>query len=46
LVTDVVVQLLIDDGGPVECFKTSFPGSSGDGAVTKQDATQFKAKGP
>jgi hypothetical protein len=45
LVTDVVVQLLIDDGGTVECFKTAFPGSSGAGGVT-QDDTQFKAKGP
>ncbi len=45
LVTDVVVQLIIDDGGTTECFKTAFPGSSGAGSFTKTP-TQFKAKGP
>ena len=44
LVTNVVVQLLIDDGGPIQCFKTSFPGAGG--SVTAQTTTQFKAKGP
>jgi hypothetical protein len=44
LVPDVIVQLLIDDGGPVECFKTAFPGTGG--VVTRQDSENFKAKGP
>jgi hypothetical protein len=46
LVTDIVVQLLIDDGATIECFKTSFPGPSGQGAVLEQTATRFRAKGP
>jgi hypothetical protein len=46
LVPDVVVQLLIDDGFTTECFKTAFPGSSGLGTIKKQDAENFKAKGP
>jgi hypothetical protein len=44
LVPDVVVQLLIDDGDAIECFKTSFPGTTG--SVTSQTDTQFQAKGP
>ena len=46
LTGEVVVQLLIDDGASTECFKTAFPGPSGRGAVTRQDATHFEAKGP
>jgi hypothetical protein len=42
LVTDVVVQLLIDDGITTECFKTAFPSAG----VTVQDSENFKAKGP
>jgi hypothetical protein len=38
----VVIQLLIDDGVDVECFKTSFD----DAGISKQDAAQFKVKGP
>jgi hypothetical protein len=45
-VAAVVVQLLIDDGVTIECFKTAFPGPSGLGGVINQDATVFKAKGP
>ena len=40
LAPSVVVQLLIDDGVTVECFKTTFAG------FTLQSATQYKAKGP
>lgn len=40
LTLPVTIQLLIDDGGPVECFKTVFS------AATKNDAENFKAKGP
>jgi hypothetical protein len=49
LTTDVVIQLLIDDGATTECFKTSFPGSSGEGSArisVKPPSTQFKGKGP
>jgi hypothetical protein len=49
LMTDVVIQLLIDDGITTECFKTSFPGSSGEGSaavVAKPSSTLFKGKGP
>jgi DNA-binding beta-propeller fold protein YncE len=40
--SDVVVQLLIDGGGTPECFKTGFDQLG----VKKQDAENFKAKGP
>jgi hypothetical protein len=40
LTEPVVMQLLIDDVGPVECFKTSFT------SFTKKDAENYKAKGP
>ena len=46
LMPDVVVQLLIDDGNTTECFKTAFPGPSGEGRISKQDATTFQAIGP
>jgi hypothetical protein len=36
----VVVQLLIDDGVTIECFKTTFS------TFTLQSATQYKARGP
>jgi hypothetical protein len=39
--SNVVVQLLIDDGVTTECFKTSFPTF----AIKKQDDQTFKAKG-
>jgi hypothetical protein len=39
--TNVVVQLLIDNGVDTECFKSTFPGSG----VKKQDTQTFKAKG-
>jgi hypothetical protein len=34
------VQLLIDDGVTIECFNTTFA------TFTRQNATQYKAKGP
>ncbi|MEE8311203.1 MAG: hypothetical protein V3R77_03025, partial [Candidatus Binatia bacterium] len=40
--SEVVVQLLIDDGTGIECFKTTFP----DSGISKQDDRTFKAKGP
>ncbi len=40
LTEPVVIQLLIDDGGLVGCFKTSFT------AFSKKDSEQYKAKGP
>ncbi len=40
--TDVVVQLLINDGIDNECFKTTFP----NGGIKKQDGENFKATGP
>jgi hypothetical protein len=40
--SNVVVQLLIDDGVTTECFKTSFP----NGGITVQDSEKFKARGP
>jgi len=46
LTPPVVAQLLIDDGSTTECFKTTFPGTSGVGVIKKQDAESFKAKGP
>ena len=39
--SNVVVQLLIDDGVTTECFKTTFF----DFAIKKQDSQTFKAKG-
>ena len=40
LTEPVVIQLLIDDGGTVECFKTTFS------SFSKKDAQNYKAKGP
>ena len=40
--SDVVIQLVIDDGATTECFKTTFPNSG----IAKQDAEKFKVKGP
>ena len=45
LQSDIVMQLLVDDGITIECFKTSFPGPSGSGQM-QTTATQLKAKGP
>ena len=42
LVPPVVVQLLVDVGGSAGCFQTTFDGAG----VAKQDAENFKAKGP
>ena len=40
LIESVVIQLLIDDGITIECFKTTFS------TFTRKDAENYKAKGP
>ena len=40
LVLPVTIQLMIDDGASIECFKTTFS------SFIKQNAENFKAKGP
>jgi len=40
--SDVVVQLLINDGLTTECYKTTFPNAG----IAKQDGENFKVKGP